>query len=175
MHHQYIAFVHYANDQIHLRGQKVPSVRPRVLGCVSAGILVCCVRAIDCHRISYFWQGRIGNRHGGRLSFAANLMCACASVYRLCFCARSICLFGCEGFADMCVRAPQAKAFIGLTKQKAMEMAPSERTTHCSTLKSLPQNMLNSLKDCSQELKQTLTVATEVCSSDSGTDEYKRR
>ena len=63
----------------------------------------------------------------------------------------------------------QAKAFFGLTKDKAMNMAATERASHCLALKSMDTKMISSLKDCSSELMETLSVAMDVCSSGSGT------
>jgi len=70
------------------------------------------------------------------------------------------------------VHAPtriQAKAFFGLTKEKAMKMDPDQRKKHCADLKLVNKEMIATLKDCSPELMETLSMAVEVCGADSGT------
>ena len=65
--------------------------------------------------------------------------------------------------------AMQAKAFFGLTKEKAMEMAASEHAGHCLALKSLNKEMFGALQNCSPELTKPFSVVIEVCSGGSGT------
>jgi hypothetical protein len=70
------------------------------------------------------------------------------------------------------VHAPtpiQAKAFLGLTKEKAMKMDPKELRGHCDAFKVLPKAMIPGLKDCSPEMSKTLSMAVAVCGSGSGT------
>ena len=71
----------------------------------------------------------------------------------------------------MYVHAPtpiQAKAFLGLTKEKAMKMDPKELRGHCDAFKVLPKAMIPGLKDCSPEMSKTLSMAVAVCGSSSG-------
>ena len=52
-----------------------------------------------------------------------------------------------------------------------MQMAPADRAQQCAHLKALPKDMMSNLSACSEELRQTLTMAKQVCASDSGTAE----
>ena len=64
----------------------------------------------------------------------------------------------------------QAKAFYGLTVEKAKQMPQKELAGHCLALKSLDAGTLTVLKtSCSPELIKTLAMAAQVCSGGSGT------
>ena len=52
-----------------------------------------------------------------------------------------------------------------------MQMAPADRAQQCAHLKALPKDMMSNSSACSEELRQTLTMAKQVCASDSGTAE----
>jgi len=66
----------------------------------------------------------------------------------------------------LCDAASQgAKNFIGLTKEQAMKISPSQLAAHCQALNALGAGTIAALKGCSTSLLQTLGMATEVCSS----------
>jgi len=56
-------------------------------------------------------------------------------------------------------------AFKGLTKETATKMAPADRTARCGTMKSMSQQMMNTVKKCFPEL---MKLVVEMCSSGSG-------
>merc|ERR1712048_1385910 len=72
------------------------------------------------------------------------------------------------------VASAGAKAFYGLTVEKAKQMPQKELAGRCLALKSLDAGTLTVLTtSCSPELTKTISMAIRVCSGGSGGDDGK--